>query len=336
MDRRGHEFDRTGFKFTIGFFAVVVTLLVLADYVVGQISAHMLQPTIYQADLADNATSTTADLVATASPSIAPLAVAHTTTKQNDGRVDLLPVPLPALSSTSYLVADLETGQVFLEKNSHQSRPIASISKLMTALVASETIGYNDLIPISAKAVDTEGDSGDLHAGEKMYLNLLFYPLLLDSSNDAATAIAEYGGGNDFIDKMNQKADELGMKDTHFSDPSGLSPNNRSSVSDLALLARYMNASKRFLFDITTQMERKELRADGSVRVFHNIHPFVTDSRFRGGKPGFTPEAGQTLLSLFSLPMEGRNHLAIIVVLDSNDETADSHALLNWLVAATK
>jgi D-alanyl-D-alanine carboxypeptidase len=335
MDRRGHEFDHTGFKFTIGFFAVVVTLLVLADYGVGQISAHVLNPTVYQADLAHNTTSTATDLVATASPSIAPLAVAHTT-KQNDGRVDLLPVPTPALSSTSYLVADLETGQVFLEKNSHQSRPIASISKLMTALVASETIGYNDLIPISEKAIDTEGDSGDLHVGEKMYLNLLFYPLLLDSSNDAAAAIAEYGGGKDFIDKMNLKADELGMKDTHFNDPSGLSPYNRSSASDLALLARYMNASKRFLFDITTQMERKELRSDGSVRSFHNIHPFVTDSRFRGGKPGFTPEAGQTLLSLFSLPMEGRNHLAIIVVLDSNDETADSHALLNWLVAATK
>src|SRR3989344_5362886 len=130
----------------------------------------------------------------------------------------------PTVSAGSYVVGDLITNDLILAENQNTKFPVASISKLMTAVVTEEISNSKESIQISAKALETSGENGNFRLNEKIKVNEILYPLLLESSNDAAEAIALPYGRNVFIEKMNEKAKELGMNETSFADPSGLSP----------------------------------------------------------------------------------------------------------------
>ena len=148
------------------------------------------------------------------------------------------PVPVSAVSA---ILVDAESGRVLYEKNPHQKRLIASITKLMTALVAVEsTPDLNCVIPIKAE-YQAEGSSMYLRPGEEITLEGLLYGLLLSSGNDAALAIAGGCAGeiDTFVEWMNRRAADLGMKDTHFSNPNGLDAEDHySTAADMVLLAR--------------------------------------------------------------------------------------------------
>lgn len=233
----------------------------------------------------------------------------------------------PKVSALSYLVGDLETGEIILAKNEKSQLPIASVSKLMTALVTAETMPDGATTEVSRKALATEGGNGDLRLGEKIKTSDLLYPLLLQSSNDAAEVLAEHLGRDTFIGKMNERAKELLMFQTKYSDPSGLSPGNQSTVSDLFRLAKHLNEKKENLLSITT------LRSYGNQKhIWPSNNQFLKKDGYLGGKSGYTEPARQTVVSLFSAPLSenGPRNVAI-ALLGSKDRKKDVENILSYL-----
>src|SRR3989344_3365279 len=166
----------------------------------------------------------------------------------------------PKVSAEAYVVGDLGTGEIILSKNPTAKFPIASVSKLMTALVAKELARDSDTAKISKRAVATSGGNGELKAGEKIKVTDLVYPLLLESSNDAAEAIAEHFDREKFIAQMNEGAKSLGMMDTSFGDPSGLSIKNQSTAADIFKLTGYLNQERGDVLKITTRRSHSVAR----------------------------------------------------------------------------
>src|SRR3989344_2344305 len=233
----------------------------------------------------------------------------------------------PKISAQAYLVGDLNTGEVIMAKNQGIKFPIASVSKLMTALVTSEITDKDEISQVSKKALATEGRNGGLKIREKIKTVDLIYPLLLESSNDAAEIIAEHFGREFFILKMNQQAENLKMSQTSYEDPSGLSPNNKSTVSDLFRLVGYIRQQKPDLLQITT-----ERSFNNKKHSWSNISQFLRKDGYLGGKSGYTNEAKQTVVSLFSLPLgeSGLRPIAI-TLLGSQDRSRDVENILKYL-----
>ena len=125
----------------------------------------------------------------------------------------------PIIKAESYFVGDLDTGEVILEKNKDNIFPIASVSKLMTATISKEIQNQTETTKVSKKALATYGENGGFRLNENIKVSDLVYPLLLESSNDAAEIIAEDSGRDLFIKKMNEKAKSLNLLNTSFLDP---------------------------------------------------------------------------------------------------------------------
>jgi D-alanyl-D-alanine carboxypeptidase/poly-gamma-glutamate capsule biosynthesis protein CapA/YwtB (metallophosphatase superfamily) len=233
----------------------------------------------------------------------------------------------PKVSAKSYLVGDLNTGEVILSKDQENIFPLASVSKLMTAVVASEIMKPDETATVSRRALSTYGQNGELRLGEKIKISDLLYPLLLESSNDAAEVIAEHFGRESFISKMNAKAGSLGMNGTHYEDPSGLSPNNRSTVTDIFKLTGYIAKTHPDLLNITIKRSFSNKKHNWS-----NISQFLGKIGYIGGKSGYTDAARQTVVSLFSLPLAEKNDRPIaITLLQSADRKKDVESIVNYL-----
>ena len=233
---------------------------------------------------------------------------------------------VPKVSADSYLVGDLDTGEVILESNKDSVFPIASVSKLMTALVSIDTMNQFDLATVSKKAT-TVYSVNKFAVGEKITLSNLIYPLLLPSSNVAAEVIAEHAGRDTFLKEMNDQALKLNMENTHYDDPSGLSPKNVSTAFDLFLLTQNLFKEKPFIFNITLL---PTYNAQG--HYWKNVSQFLNVSGYLGGKSGQTDEAKQSNVAIFSLPLgEGVNRNIAIIVLHSNDRQSDTMKILAYL-----
>jgi len=148
----------------------------------------------------------------------------------------------PSVDAGSYLVVNGKTGEVLAARNAHARVPIASITKLMTVLVALEHVQLTDVVSVKASAAGVGESSIDLRAGEHVTVRDLVKAALIQSANDAAYALAAYAGGGDvtaFVREMNDKALALRLRDTHFVRPDGLdAPNEHSSAADVTRLAR--------------------------------------------------------------------------------------------------
>jgi D-alanyl-D-alanine carboxypeptidase len=233
----------------------------------------------------------------------------------------------PKISAKAYLVGDLNTGEVILAKNQDQKFPIASVSKLMTALVTKEINTPENTTQISKTALATEGKNGELKLGQKIKISDLLYPLLLESSNDAAEAIAQYFTRDSFISKMNQEAEKLQMTSTLFEDPSGLTPHNQSTTSDLFKLAGYLIQQQPDLLKITTERSYSNKKQSWS-----NTSQFLGENGYLGGKRGYTDAALQTVVSLFNLPLGQSDYRPIaITLLQSSDRYKDVETILKYL-----
>ncbi|MFA5840723.1 MAG: CapA family protein [Candidatus Paceibacterota bacterium] len=233
----------------------------------------------------------------------------------------------PRVSALAYLVGDLKTGEVIFSKNQEERYPIASTSKLMTALVTTEISNEDDSAIVSKNALNTRGKNGELKLKEKIKVSDLIYPLLLESSNDAAEVLAEYFGRDNFLSVMNKQAEKLLMTKTSYEDPSGLSPNNQSTVSDMFKLVGYVYQNKKDLFTITTKRNYSNKKHNWS-----NISQFLGDESYLGGKSGYTDAAKQTVVSLFSLPLgQNDNRPIAITLLQSNDRHKDVENILKYL-----
>ena len=232
------------------------------------------------------------------------------------------------LSAKSYIVGDLNTGEIILAENAEKVYPMASVSKLMTAHVATEIGDKEDVATISSRALATYGRNGNFRVGEKIAVDKLIPPLLLESSNDAAEIIAEHFDRTSFLNKMNQEAARLKMTDTFYNDPSGLSIKNTSTVSDMFKLTGYLKEKKPELFELT----QDKSYTYKNHKWFSN-NQFLAAAGYTGGKSGFTTPAKQTVVSTFDLPLgeEGTRSIGI-ALLQSDDRQKDVNNIVNFLI----
>lgn len=231
------------------------------------------------------------------------------------------------ISADSYIVGDLYTGEVILAKNPNKKLPIASVSKLMTAVVADEIKNEDDIAKVSKKALATYGSNGNFKVGEKIKISDLLYPLLLESSNDASEIIAEHYERDVFLNKMNTLAKKLKMVSTYYNDPSGLSEKNQSTVADLFKLTGYLKQKKDNILQMTT-----ERSYSNKTHTWFSTNQFLKEDAYTGGKSGFTNPAKQTVVSTFSLPLAKDVERPIaIVLLGSQDRKKDVTNILNYL-----
>lgn len=236
---------------------------------------------------------------------------------------------IPQIDAKSYIIADLDTGEVILEKDKYSLRPTASLAKLMTAAISLETINQYQDTTVSKTAHDTYGEQGGLKTGETFEIKELLYPLLLESSNDASEVLAEHLGRSRFINLMNEKALAIGLTSTHFDDPAGLSPETVSTSRDLFKLVQYIYKYKSYILDVT---KLPEYSSGG--HTWHNISRFVNDTNYLGGKNGYTDEARHTLISLFSLPISefsSRNIAFILLDGDTGTKEEDMRAMVKFV-----
>ena len=232
----------------------------------------------------------------------------------------------PRLGADAYIIGDIDTGDIILEKNKDKVFPLASLTKLITLLVALDKENPFETIKVSGRALSAYGTSG-FRVGEEVEMANVVYPLLLQSSNDAAEILAEYVGRNEFLKLMNEKAKSLGMINTFFDDPSGLSANNKTSASDLFKLAQHITKEKSFIWKITG---KKSYSAQG--HIWRNINQFLRLQGHVGGKSGQTDEARQTNVEVFSLPLgEGKTRNIAIIVLHTPDRYNDTIRLYNYV-----
>lgn len=211
------------------------------------------------------------------------------------------PASALSLSAKSAILVETSTGEVVYEKNAHLPLSMASTTKIMTAVVAIESGLPLDLpYKIPSEAIGTEGSSIYLTSDEELTLRELLYALLLESANDSAVAIAiiTYGSADAFVSKMNEKASELGLNDTHFENPHGLdSENHVSSASDLAALAKYALNNELFAKIVSTKSHKiGSERCLPRTLVNHNKLLKLYEGA-NGVKTGYTKKTGRCLVS---------------------------------------
>ena len=235
-------------------------------------------------------------------------------------------------TASSALVYDLDTKRILFAENIFETRPIASLTKLMTALTATKKLSPEQEIVVSQSAIDTPEQIGNLTVNEKMTFDNLLHLLMLSSSNDAAAAIAENYPGN-LLEEMNQAAKKRGLGETFFEDPHGLSPNNRSNAWELAqIMAEAIENT-----EILSIMQKDAADVSSEGGLFANHHIVNTNKLLNhgsgvfAGKTGYTEEAGQCMVVASKAP---NNDTLITVVLNAPDRLNETRNLLNWTLNA--
>jgi serine-type D-Ala-D-Ala carboxypeptidase (penicillin-binding protein 5/6) len=233
----------------------------------------------------------------------------------------------PGISAENAVLMEFESGRVLFEKSAHEKKSIASITKIMTAIIAIEYGDLNDIVTISDNAARSIGSSIYLKAGEKVKLKDLVYGLMLRSGNDAAVAIAEHIGGSveGFAYLMNEKAKWIGMQNSHFVNPSGLEEEGHYSTAyDMALLMRYAMNNKIFAEISGT----KQYQGENEPYPWYNKNKLLTKyyKYCIGGKTGYTRVAGRTLVT----SAEKNGMKLIAVTLNASSDWRDHTNLYEW------
>ncbi|MDP1538764.1 MAG: serine hydrolase [bacterium] len=231
------------------------------------------------------------------------------------------------VSAASYLAVNLSDNSVILSKNANQSYPIASITKLMNAVVASEHIEKSQTIQLTEEMLEPLGQSPSLFSGLNISAENLLKASLIQSVNDASEALTYFLGKEKFLSLTNEKAKELGMENTFFSDAHGLSPANRSTAADLAKLVAYIYEQHPEILQITKDNNFWLPDTTGRLLKFQNVNNFYPFSEFIGGKTGYLPQVKQTLASVFRVKEEP----VAIILLYSDNRQADIFTILDQL-----
>jgi D-alanyl-D-alanine carboxypeptidase len=234
---------------------------------------------------------------------------------------------LKPVSAPGYMVMNMDSNLSILEKNPDKLFPIASVTKLVTAVVSRKLLKQNEFVTISKDILSTYGNEAKLRRGEKLKVNELIYPLLIVSSNDSAEALAgAYTlGRQKFIKEMNNWVNSIGAYRTYFRDPSGLSSQNVSTPNDLAIITKWILENDPEIFDIT-MLKSKTIR----THTWTNPAHFLNLTAYAGGKNGYIPEAKRTSVSLFKLGKQ--EHLFAVILLGSATRDNDILDLLDEAV----
>lgn len=235
-----------------------------------------------------------------------------------------------AISARSYALVEQSTGRMLAGQNINTRLPMASTTKIMTGMLACESGKFDTVYTVPEEAIRVEGSSMGLVAGEKITLRDLTYGLLLESGNDAANTIAYCLSGSipEFIKKMNSRAQELGLNNTHFVTPSGLDDKEHYTTSlDLARLGAKAMQNKEFAKIVSTYKAYITYNGikDGRVLLNHNELLKTYDGAI-GIKTGFTKKSGRCLVSCAT-----RNGVTIVAAtLHGPDDWNDHKQLLNY------
>ncbi len=247
---------------------------------------------------------------------------------------------LATMTAKAAFFVDTQTGEVLYEKNSHARLRIASLAKIMTAIITLEYKKPTDMMAVSQRASDMEPDKMFLQPNEKLSATELLSGIFLDSGNDAAEVLAERvtGRREEFITLMNSKAAQLGMKDTLFINPSGLEEDDLknqgqlidqySSAYDVILMSRYAIRRWPLIIDISSQPHIfiPQTTDHQDYDLYSGINLLTTYPGVVGLKTGFTPEAGLTLVTLAR--KDGKEVLGVI--LGATDRRDDAKKLLDY------
>lgn len=252
----------------------------------------------------------------------------------------------PETASPNVIVMEASTGTVLYEKNAHESHYPASITKIMTTLLALENCSLDETVTFSENAIyNTHGSGISRDVDEQMTMEQTLYAIMLESANECAYAVAEHVGGSydKFIDMMNEKAEELGCTDTHFKNPHGLSDveeglEHYTSCYDMALIAREAYKNETFRAIIGTenyQIPPTNKHDEVTYLQNHNemIHAFRTRGEYLyeycvGGKTGYTDAANSTLVTYAQ--KDGMTLICVIMNTQSPAQWTDSIALYNY------
>lgn len=246
----------------------------------------------------------------------------------------------PQIGAKAAILIDVPSAYVLYAKNDEEKVPVASTTKIMTAVVVIDDFAdrLNDVVTITYPMIAVEGSDIQLKVGEKITVADLMKGLLIMSGNDTATALAIHFGGKDaFVERMNQKAQELGLEKTHFRDPAGLDDEGFSTAHDLALLSSFAMRKEMFREIVKTpQATISSIGGDiihelkSSNRLIKSddalFYPFAV-----GIKTGFTYAAGHCLVS--AAQNNGHEILGVILNTNENSVTAsavESRKLLEW------
>lgn len=233
----------------------------------------------------------------------------------------IIPFQVKAISANAYIVMDQESGRVIEGMDIHEESLIASITKIMTCIIAIEYGDFDKTVTIDDSILKAYGSGIYVQVGEELTLDDLLYGLMLRSGNDAALAIASAVTGDleSFVYLMNEKARQIGMENTHFVNPSGLEENdnsaNKSTVYDMAKLTQYAMLNEHYRRIVGT----KEMTVKSSYKTYKwtNKNKLLFNYEYcTGGKTGFTQKARRTLVTTAT-----KDDMSLIVVTfnDGND-----------------
>ncbi|OGJ54558.1 hypothetical protein A3D11_01825 [Candidatus Peribacteria bacterium RIFCSPHIGHO2_02_FULL_49_16] len=240
---------------------------------------------------------------------------------------------LRVLSASGVLIIDTESGQELYASAARDERPIASLTKLMTALLITENHVMNEWVTIPLSVKEVPGEVAHLSPGDEFRVGDLLSALLIGSANDAAVSLAEFHSGSvaAFVDEMNHRAHELGLKHTLFQNPVGFDDVMQySTPQDLAWLAIFVLKNEEIQKRMATRGMRIFSRTGDEIYITHTHALLHADTSVLAGKTGTTKAAGQCLLSLVE-GEQGERYL--VILLHSNDRYADMRTILRILAS---
>ncbi|MBQ2872385.1 MAG: D-alanyl-D-alanine carboxypeptidase [Bacilli bacterium] len=229
-------------------------------------------------------------------------------------------------TANSYILMDMDTGRVIESKNKDTSMLIASITKIMTCILAIENGNLEEIVKVDDSILKSYGSGIYISVGEEIKLIDLLYGLMLRSGNDAAIMISSYisGSEEEFVKLMNQKAKEIGMKNTIFYNSSGLDNTTRGNLStsyDMALLTKY--AMQNDTYKEIVKTKKHTIKTNLKTYIWHNKNKLLSYEYVTGGKTGYTEKAKRTLVSTAS-----KNNINLIVVTIKDSDDWNTHKTL--------
>jgi serine-type D-Ala-D-Ala carboxypeptidase (penicillin-binding protein 5/6) len=234
----------------------------------------------------------------------------------------------PVIKASALYMVELQSGRVLLEQNATRRLPPASLTKIMTALIALEAAPLQEVVKIDSRAV-VHHSSYEFRPGEEFLLRDLVTAMLVASANDACEAVAWHIGGDDkrFVAMMNERAVRLGLKSTHFANPCGFdAPGHYSTAADLAKLTEQALQQPFFSMMVRT-LVRDITTVDGTRRMsLHSTNELLKDPEVNGVKTGYTSKAGRCLIA--SMFKDG--HRLLLVGLNVMDRWEQATRLLQY------
>lgn len=232
---------------------------------------------------------------------------------------------------TSYIAADLENNFVFAQNKPEEIRSIASITKLMAALISVEYINVEKEVTIDSLSALATTSIPRLKEGEKATVLDLLSLALMESSNQAALAVTAPLGKSQFVKLMNEKAKAIGMENSSFADTSGVLSADTSSAADLFLLAKYLNYNRSFVLHMSMGKENRSAYGVSKYRNVANLNDIPGISGLIGAKIGLSSSAKDSMFAVFKIKISGETRPVAIIVLGSDDAKRDVKTLLDYI-----